>query len=222
LSSASFTVVDSPVGAESMGSMMGYINDVNENNYERKRRINKENAAISKALSDIINKFVMTSELTSNKQRFTRRRHSGSIVEGVFALEWLFSELELLSSNGIPTPATRKKSTIGERLNQAVSVVNQERAEQSLIRALTVLMNQRLRHDTDKRKATIIVEGIWDEGFLAGEAQQAMINQVQMYISKYAFAPANDIAEDFSQASRVSCGPREKLNCMLTTFALSR
>ena len=195
LSSAIFTVVDSPAGAESMGSMMGSINDLNENNYERKRRINKENAAISKALSDVINNFVMTSELTSNKRRFTRRRLAGIIIEGVFGLEWLRSELELLSSNGIPALTARKKSTIGERLNQAISVINQERAEQSLIEALTLLMNQRLRRYTDKRKATIIVECIWDEGFLAGEAQQAMIYQVQTYIRKNVFTPAKILKE---------------------------
>ena len=56
-------------------------------------------------------------------------------------------------------------------------------------------MNQQLRRYTDKRKATIIVECIWDEGFLASKAQQAMIYQVQTYIWKKVFTPAKIFKE---------------------------
>jgi hypothetical protein len=201
LLSSSICTINSPAGTESMGS----TNDVNENNYERKKRINKEIATVSKALSGVIHNFVMTSDLTANcqcilhtnKRRFSRRRLAGIVVESVFALEWLRSELAELSTNSKQTAPRRKKCTISDRLNRAVSVINDnnEQAEQSLTGALTSLMNRRLRRCTHKRKATVIVECIWDEDFLAGEAQPAMINQVRKYIRNHVFTPAKILKE---------------------------
>ena len=197
LASSSLCTFDSPAGADSMGSMVGSTNELNENNYERKRRINKENETVSKALSGVIHNFVMTSDLTANKRRFNRRRLAGIVVESVFALEWLRSELAELSTNSKQTAPRRKKCTISDRLNRAVSVINDnnEQVEQSLTGALTSLMNRRLRRCTHKRKATVIVECIWDEGFLAGEAQSAMVNQVRKYFRNHVFTPAKILKE---------------------------
>jgi hypothetical protein len=83
-----YSNVSSPAGAESIGSHSAN-DDENNASYERKKRIERENKEVSAALSYVISSFLATSDLTANKNTFSRRRLAGILVDSALAFEWL-------------------------------------------------------------------------------------------------------------------------------------
>jgi hypothetical protein len=155
------------------------VND-SENDYQRKKRINVEDTEVSQILSGIILRFFMTSELTANKRRFPDCRLARIVVDSVLAFEWIRCEL------------ANKTSSINAKLNRASMLVNETAENQRAsfdISSLSAFLNCKLRRCTDKRKAAVLVECIWDDAFLEGEARLSMIERVRKHVRNHLFPP---------------------------------
>jgi hypothetical protein len=156
-------------------------NHTSENNYQRKQRIKMEDIEVSQVLSGIILDFFMTSELTADKRRFPDCRLARIAVDSVLAFEWVRCEL------------ANTRSTITAKLNEAMlaneSAGNQHTRPSLDVLSLSALLNRKLRRLTDKRKAAILVECIWDDAFLQGEARLSMIERVRKHIRNHHFSP---------------------------------
>jgi hypothetical protein len=168
-----YFVASSPAGAESIGSP-GANDDHNNASYKRKKRVERENKEVSAALSSVIRSFLATSDLTANKRKFSRRRLAGIIIDSVLSFEWLRLEV-----------AARPR--IKEKLSRAASAGIEQ---SSLAELLTKLLNRRFKRCTNKRKATVLINALWDDLFLMGEAQVCMVERVRKYVRDSLFTPA--------------------------------
>lgn len=154
-------------------------NDNNENDYQRKKRIDRENAEISKVLSGIIRSFLMTSGHTANKRRFPSRRLARILVDSVnLTFEWISCEL------ADATHSFTAKLSHTTPINEYT-----EHQQSSFGVSLLALLNRKCRRCTDKRKAAILVDCLWDDAFLDGEAQSSMIDRVCKYVRSKLFTP---------------------------------
>ena len=147
--------------------------------YQRRKRINTEDTEVSQILSGIILRFFMTSEVTANKRRFPDCRLARIVVDSVLAFEWIRCEL------------ANTTSSVTAKLNRAMLVNETAEFQRASfdVSSLSAFMNRKLRRCTDKRKAAVLVECIWDDAFLDGEARLSMIECVRKHVRNHLFPP---------------------------------
>lgn len=59
----------------------------------------------------------------------------------------------------------------------------------NLCDCLCAIMNQQLPRCTNKRKAEVLVDHVWSDDFINGEAQSSMIDKVWNYVRTHIFSP---------------------------------
>ena len=168
-----YSDVSSPGGAKSIGSH-STNDDENNASHEQKRRVEeRENEEVLAALSHVTSSFLATLHLPANKRRFSRRRLARILVDSVLAFEWLRCKVA-------------GRTSIKEKLNRAIEGTEQS----SLAESLTSLLNRRFQRCTNKQNATVLVDVLWDESFLTGEAQSCMVERVWKYVRSSLFTTA--------------------------------
>lgn len=121
----------------------------------------------------------MTSDHTADKKRFPSCRLTRILVDSVnLTFEW----------PGCEFADTTQSFTA--KLSQATPTNEYTEDQQSSVGvSLLALLNRKCRRCTDKRKAAILVDCLWDDSFLDGEAQSSMIDRVRKYIRNQLFTP---------------------------------
>ena len=140
-------------------------------------RVFSENAEFLLKLSSLIEDFTTRAEL-SDRRKFPECCLAKIIVDSVSAFDWTHSELSRFAiqqqrrtSTGRPTTADGS-STTAQLTSELLAVMNRKRQG---------------RHRGDKSKATLLVQCLWDDGFLHGEAKACMINKVRQYLRRHVF-----------------------------------
>jgi hypothetical protein len=105
-----------------------------------------------------------------DKRKFPWRRLGKIIVDSFMAFQWTHSALEDF--------ATRTQSANGNDGNN-----------DSFASMLTEFMNENLKRRGNRSKAALLVDSLWDDTFLEGEAKVCMMDKVKRYLRTNVFAP---------------------------------
>ena len=151
---------------ESRGLRHGQENKEEENLSEmpKRHRIQAENAKLASELSVLINDFVTSSRFADGR-KFPTSRLGRIIFESILSFEWTHSEISKLSPY-------YSSSCDGDAYS-----------------TLSALLNVNLKRCRNKCKAAILVDCLWNDDFLDGEAQRYMIERVRCYLRKHVFTP---------------------------------
>ncbi len=126
----------------------------------RRKRIQVENSELAGELSILISGFISSSRL-SDRRKYPRSRLAKIVVDSILSFEWTHSEVAKQSLHSPDSDALSKLSAL---LNMAGCRKN-------------------------KQKAAILINGMWDDEFLDGEAQRCMIVRVHEYLRMHVFNP---------------------------------
>jgi hypothetical protein len=140
-------------------------------------RLAAENAQLTHNFSIIIGDFISRGDL-ANRRNFPESRLAKIIVDCVTAFEWTNSEVlrfarqhqrrSIITTNGECYDTTQQLTS------ELLAILNRKRQG---------------RHRGDKSKAALLVNCMWDDCFLHGEAKACMIDQVRQYLRRHVFAP---------------------------------
>jgi ferredoxin-thioredoxin reductase catalytic subunit len=162
--------------AASIATTTGYTSD-DDNEFNeggraahhqgRKRRVQSENDELSKNLALLIDGFVK-SPCFEDRRKFPTSRIAKIVVDSILSFEWTHLEFAKFSSRQATHDAN----------SDAVSV------------ALTPLLNVvAMKRHSDKSKAALLVDCMWDDSFLEGEVKECMVNKVRTYLRNHIFSP---------------------------------
>ena len=165
-----------------------------ESSTKRKNRLDEEDNKVSQVLADVLFNFVMKSELVNNKRKFKLPRLSRIVVDSAaLVLERMHSEL-------VDNLATEERYIRGAKFNQSkkmlltIMTMNDDTTTEQQVSALDASLltrlNTRFSRFTDKSKASKIVNCLWNEAFLEGEARAAMIERVRKHVRCNVFTPS--------------------------------
>ena len=128
----------------------------------RKKRVKAENTDITSKLSNLITDFLSSSHL-SDRRKFPKTRLATIVMDSVMSFEWMHAEVAKLSTS-------------------------LKDSEDCLLQLSAMLYVKRCRQN--KNKAAILVDRMWENDFLDGEApQRCMIDRVRLYLRKEVFTP---------------------------------
>lgn len=134
----------------------------------RKHRVQLENEEVSRRLALIKDDFV-TSTNFDDRRKFPTSRIAKIVVDSILSFEWMHSEFAKYSSR-------QAAACVGESAETKVSVM------------LTPLLNVvTMKRHSDKSKAVLLVDCMWDDNFLDGEVKECMINKVRTYLRDHVF-----------------------------------
>jgi hypothetical protein len=125
---------------------------------------------LSEQLYNIIDNFLMTSELLADKRKFPLSQLGKIVVDTIVAFPWMHSVIE--------DSAARRQCA--NESNGANNDSNGDKA--SFASMLNEFMNEKHKRLGDRTKATILVDTMWDDHFLEGEAKVCMIEKVKRYV----------------------------------------
>jgi hypothetical protein len=134
--------------------------DLMESHTARKKRIHVENAEISSELGNVITEWLAESRF-SDRRKFPKSRLARIVMDTVLSFEWMDGEVAKLSLY----------DDDDDCLSQLSAMLNIKRCRQN------------------KQKAAVLVDGMWENEFLDGEAQRCMINRVRSHLRKEVFTP---------------------------------
>jgi hypothetical protein len=136
-----------------------------EENFEstaaRRKRIHVESSMISSDLSNLITDFLSRSHF-SDRRKFPKTRLAKIVVNSILSFEWMHAQVAKLSS-----------FLKGNKdcLSQLSEMLYIKQCRQN------------------KHKAAILVDGMWANDFLDGEAKRCMIDRVRSHLRKEVFTP---------------------------------
>jgi hypothetical protein len=137
----------------------------------KRQRLQVENEELSQELALIIDNFVKCGSLR-NKSKFPRSRIAKIVITSVFSFQWTHTEFARASSKLLAMQTgTVNDTTFGESLKPLANVV------------------ARMKRHSNKGKAALLVECMWDDSFLDGEVKERMICQVRSYLRTHVFTP---------------------------------
>ena len=142
-----------------------------------RHRVSSKNAELSDNLSILIGNFITKGEL-ADRRKFPESRLAKILVDSVAAFEWTHCEI---SKFAIKQQRKVADSTTG--FSETVQLTSE------LLAVLGRKRKQGGRHRGDRSKALLLVQCIWDGGFLHGEARAVMIDQVRQYLRRHVFSP---------------------------------
>lgn len=161
----------------------GNLNDVATS---QRSRVTIENAELSQKLSILIEDFTTRAEL-ADRRKFPECRLAKIIVDSVTSFKWTHSEVLRFATSTIHQKESRTRQTSVER---PIIADNSSSIAQLTSELLGVLNKKRQgRHRGDKSKATLLIQCLWDDGFLHGEAKACMIDKVRTYLRRHVFSP---------------------------------
>ena len=146
-------------------------NDFGNSELGRKQRIVMENSELSRELSEIINDFLTRPNIVS-RRFFPLSRCARIIADSILSLEWTHSEF----AARFPSPSNENDLRHGGRRDAVHST-------------LSKMFDVSMKRHSDKSKAAILVDSLWDETFLDGEVRLCMIQKVRDYLRNNVFAP---------------------------------
>lgn len=148
-------------------------------------RVSIKNAELSHKLSILIEEFTTRAEL-ADRRKFPERRLAKIIVESVTSFKWTHLEVLRFANT---RQKTRSPTSIGRQII-ADDYSTTSSTAQLTSELLGVLNRKRQgRHRGDKSKATLLIQCLWDDGFLQGEAKACMIDKVRTYLRTHVFSP---------------------------------
>jgi hypothetical protein len=156
--------------ATANASSHGANNDLGNSELGRKQRIVFENLELSREFSGIINDFLTRPNILSRRY-FPLSRCAKIIADSILSLEWTHSEFAARFSSS--------KNDYNLRHGGGDAVHS----------TLSKMFDVSMKRHSDKSKAAILVDSLWDETFLDGEVQLCMIKKVCDYLRINVFAP---------------------------------
>ena len=135
----------------------------NASEMTKRHRIQVENAELSRELAMLINDFVTSSRFVDGR-KFPNSRLGRIVLESILSFEWTHSKIS-------------KRSPYSSS------------CDRDAWSAFSALLNVNMKRCRNKSKAAILVDCMWNDDFLDGEAQRYMIERVRCYLRKHVFTP---------------------------------
>jgi hypothetical protein len=143
-------------------------------------RVSDENAKLTQTFSILIGDFVSRADI-ADRRRFPECRLAKIIIDSVTAFEWTHSEVLRFASQLNSNSRMRDASRTDDECNSARELAAE---------LLAVLRKRKQgRHRGDKSKAALLINCMWADDFLHGEAKACMIAQVRQYLRQHVFSP---------------------------------
>lgn len=156
---------------------------------KQRHRVSNENSKLSQKFSILISDFMTTTDV-ADRRKFPECRLAKIIVDSVTGFEWTHSEVlrfakrrqrQTTTGRHDKTPCTNTADNNGHLCSSA----------QFTSELLALLNSKRQgRHRGDKSKAAQLVDCMWDDTFLHGEAKAYMIERVRQYLRQHVFSPS--------------------------------
>lgn len=161
---------DKNTTATAAGHDKGFETCRSADDENRKDRVQFENASFSREVAVCIESFVTSSAL-ADKRRFPSSRLAKILVDSILSFEGTDSELAKLYSR----QAGEQGSDDGDPLSTRIA---------------SAVLNATKKHcRTDKSRAALLVDCMWDINLLDGEVQECMIDKVRNYLRTHVFSP---------------------------------
>jgi len=152
---------------------------------KRKKRVKWENANLSQLLSKHIQLFVTILEEEGSKRIFPQSCIAAIVGDSFQSFEWMQSDVTLSAVlTSAMTNLNFSSAPVFENCLNA-KLEQQEQMPQLLIQFLSSC----LPRFGNKKKASILIDVIWNHDILCGQAKQHMIERVRSYVRNDVFAP---------------------------------